>query len=277
MKPLFDAFWRALAYLFMPRVIGLALLPLILSAGLSLVLGYFFWEDAVAGVRSHLEGWILTEAMLRWLGATLGATFRAVMAPLIVVALALPVVVIVCLLAVTACMSASLVTLVAERRFPLLQRRKGATFWVSLGRALGCTGVAVVALALSAPLWLLPPAALLLPPLIWGWLAMQVMAFDALAEHASRVERVTLMRAHRWPLWFMGVVVGALGTVPSLIWVLSPTALIFFPLLVAVSVGLYTLVFAFSSLWFVHYALTALEARRAATAAALVATESSSN
>jgi hypothetical protein len=180
----------------------------------------------------------------------------------VVVALALPVVVVLSLLTVTFCMSGALVNLVAERRFPMLQRRHGASIWSSLGRALRCTLLALVALLFSSPLWLLPPLALLLPPLIWGWLAMQLMVFDALADHADRDELRLILRQHRWPLWAMGVATGYLGTLPSLIWVLSPTALILFPLLVAVAVGLYTLVFAFSSLWFVHYALTALHGLR---------------
>ena len=50
MKLLLDSFWRAAAYLLMPRVIGLSLLPLLIAGGLALVLGYFFWEAAVATV-----------------------------------------------------------------------------------------------------------------------------------------------------------------------------------------------------------------------------------
>ena len=61
MKLLLDSFWRAAAYLLMPRVIGLSLLPLLIAGGLALVLGYFFWEAAVATVRATLESWSLVE------------------------------------------------------------------------------------------------------------------------------------------------------------------------------------------------------------------------
>ena len=40
--------------------------------------------------------------------------------------------------------------------------------------------------------------------------------------------------------------------------------LVFAPVLIVVSVWLYTLVFAFSALWFAHYALAALAQMRAA-------------
>ena len=51
MTALFDACWRAAAYCLHPRVIALSLLPLLAAGGLTLALGYFFWEPAVAGVR----------------------------------------------------------------------------------------------------------------------------------------------------------------------------------------------------------------------------------
>lgn len=41
MKLLLDSFWRAGAYLFLPRVMGLTLLPLLLSSVLALGLGWF--------------------------------------------------------------------------------------------------------------------------------------------------------------------------------------------------------------------------------------------
>jgi MFS family permease len=107
---------------------------------------------------------------------------------------------------------------------------------------------------------------LLIPPLIWGWLTTRVMSFDALAEHASADERRALLTTHRWPLLLIGIVTGYLGAAPALIWAFSAAALIFAPVLIAVSVWLYTLVFAFSSLWFTHYLLAALQRLRLAGA-----------
>ena len=49
------------------------------------------------------------------------------------------------------------------------------------------------------------------------------------------------------------------------LWAVGAATLIFAPLLVLVSVWLYTLVFAFAALWFAHYALAALQQLRRAT------------
>ena len=263
-----DAFWRAAAYCLHPRVIVLSLAPLLLAGGLTLALGWFFWEPAVAGTRATLESWSLLDALLKWLESLGGTGLRAVIAPLVIVALALPVIVVLSLLMVALLMAPALVSLVVKRRFAGLETKRGAALWQSVLWSLGCTLAALLALVLSVPLWFVPPLVLILPPLIWGWLTCRVMAFDVLAEHASAEERRTILREHRWPLLAIGVVCGYLGAAPTLLWAVGAAALIFAPLLVLVSVWLYTLVFAFAALWFAHYALAALQQLRAATPAA---------
>jgi MFS family permease len=188
---------------------------------------------------------------------------RAVIAPLIVVALAVPAIVLVSLLLVAWTMTPAMVRLVAERRFPALQRRGHASsWWQGLAWSVGCTGVALLALILSVPLWLVPPLALVLPALIWGWLAAKVFGFDALAAHADVHERRHLLHAHRGPLLAMGIATGLLGTAPSLVWAVGALALIFAPLLAVLSVWLYLLIFAFGALWFAHFALDRLQRLR---------------
>lgn len=265
MKMILDASWRAAAYLLMPRVIGLSLLPLLIAGGLALGLGYFFWESAVAGVRTSMESLSLVEALLDWLDRTAGANFRAVIAPMVVVVLALPLVVVFSLLLVAMLMTPAIVSLVAERRFASLARLRGAAIWQCLLWSLGWTLAAILALVLTLPLWFfVPPLLLLIPPLIWGWLTTKVMSFDVLAEHASAEERRALLKQHAWPLLIIGIVSGYLGAAPSLLWAASAVTLIMAPLLVPVAVWLYTLVFAFSALWFAHYALAALQQHRQA-------------
>ena len=79
MKDLLDAFWRAAAYCLHPRVILLSLAPLLLAGGLTLALGWFFWEPAVAGVRATLEGWSLIDAFLKWLESLGGTGLRTLL------------------------------------------------------------------------------------------------------------------------------------------------------------------------------------------------------
>ena len=273
MRPLLDAFWRAGAYCLHPKVIGLSLLPLLLSAAIALLLGWFYWEAALTGVRGTLESWHLVDAGLSWIETLLGTSFRTVLGPLIVVVIAVPVVVVLSLLLVAWLMTPAIVRLVVARRFPALQKKQGAGLLMGVGWSLACSAWALLLLALSLPLWLIPPVVLIVPPLIWGWLTYRVLSFDVLAEHADRAERRALMQRHRWPLLGAGLVTGYLGAAPSLLWAFSAATLILAPVLVVVSIWLYTLVFAFSALWFAHYLLSALADVRAEAASAALTSQ----
>lgn len=249
-------------YCLHPRVIALSVLPLIIMVVISLGLGYFFWEDALSAVRSGLEGYELLNAMARWLEGVGFGNLRVVLAPALLLFLAIPVIVIVSLLFVALLMTPAMVALVAERRFPLLERKKGGSLMTSLFWSLGSTSLAVLALLVSIPLWLIPPLILVLPPLIWGWLTYRVMSYDALVDHASAEERREIFRQHRASLLLIGVLSGYLGAAPSLIWASGAMFVAMAPILVPVAIWIYTLVFAFSSLWFAHYTLAALEQLR---------------
>ena len=68
----------------------------------------------------------------------------------------------------------------------------------------------------------------------------------------------------------MGVLTGYLGAAPSLVWASGAFALVLAPVLVPLAVWIYTLVFAFSALWFAHFALAALQALRAEPGAVVI-------
>ncbi|MFC5609759.1 EI24 domain-containing protein [Variovorax soli] len=268
MRLLLDSFWRAVAYCLHPRVIVLSVAPLILMAVLAAGLGYFYWDPAVAWMREALDAWPILSSLWGWIERAGASDVKAVLAPLAVVFAATPVIVVLSLLIVSGLMAPALTRLVGQRRFPSLEEKKGASFILSVFRSLGMTVLALLALIVSVPLWLVPPLVLVLPPLIWGWLTYQVMSFDALAEHASAEERKTLLRAHRWPLFGIGILCGLLGAAPSVVWASGLLFAAAFFVLVPLAIWIYTLVFAFSALWFAHYCLDALAQLRAARAAA---------
>ncbi|MEP7100087.1 MAG: EI24 domain-containing protein, partial [Burkholderiales bacterium] len=180
MKLLLDSFWRAAAYCLHPRVIVLSLLPLVLMAGLALGLGYFFWESAIDAVRASFDSWAILKTMIGWLEGVGLANLKTVLAPMVVVFLSTPVIVVLSLLLVAAFMTPAMLTLVANRRFPLLERKHGGSFIGSTFGALWATIAALVALVVSIPLWFVPPLVLIVPPLIWGWLTYRVMTYDVL-------------------------------------------------------------------------------------------------
>ena len=258
MKLFMDSFWRAFAYCLHPKVIMLSLLPLILMAVIVTGLGAMYWEEAVNTVRTGLEdsaalGWAWT-----WLERVGLMNLKAVLAPLVIILVVTPVVMIMSLLAVSFMMTPALVNLVGSRRFPNLERKRGGTLWHSVLWTLMSVILAMAALMITLPLWWIPPLAILLPALIWGWLTYRVMTYDVLAEHATLQERVELMRRYRFQLLGMGVLTGAMGAAPSLVWASGAVFAAAFVILIPVAVWIYTLVFIFSALWFVHFLLLAL-------------------
>jgi hypothetical protein len=272
MRLLLDSFWRAAAYCMRPRVIVLSLLPLAAMVLLAALLGHFYWNASVAWTRDALDAWPLLSSFWGWIGGLFSSDVPALLAPLVVVVAATPLIVLVSLLVVAGLMAPALTRLVAERRFPALEQKKGASFLGSIARSLGLTLLALVALVISMPLWLIPPLVLVLPPLIWGWLAYRVMSFDALAEHASPEERAAVLRQHRLSLLAVGVLCGYLGAAPSIVWASGLLFAAAFFVLVPLAIWIYTLVFAFSALWFAHYCLDALAQLRAQRAAAVLST-----
>ena len=265
---LFDSFWRAVAYCVHPRVMALSVLPLLLMAGLAAALHYFYWDSAVEFVRTTLQTTPWLDNVWQWLrGWGVNTDVPTLVAPLLLIVALTPIVVMLALLVIGFLMTPALVNLVATRRFASLERKKGGSFFLSLGWMLGSTALALVALLLSVPLWLIPPLVLLLPPLIWGWLTYRVMAFDALAEHADKHERRILLERHRWSLLFIGIVSGYLGAAPGIVWASGVVFAAAFIVLIPIALWIYTLVFAFSSLWFAHFALAALQQLRRETIA----------
>lgn len=262
-----DSLWRALAYCFHLRVLALSLLPLLLMGALALGWGYLYWDGAVASARALLESPGLLGSLWEGLQDWTGIHATAWVAPLLVVVMLTPIAVLLSLLLVAMFMAPALVAMVGRKRFATLERKKGGSFLASLGWSLGSTLLAVVALLVSTPLWLIPPLVLVLPPLIWGWLTYRVMAFDALAEHASKSERQAIFVRHRMALLWIGLCSGYLGAAPAVVWASGVVFAAAFMVLIPLGIWIYTLVFAFSSLWFAHFCLAALQALRAENAA----------
>ena len=240
MALLLDSFWRALAYCLHPRVVWLSMLPLLCMGGLATLWGYFYWDSSVQWVRTLPESSGLLKMLwsgLVGLGLDLGPMPEWVASLLVIVGIT-PVIAVLSLLIVALSMTPILVNWVGQRRFATLERCHGASWLSSLAWSLGSTLLALLVLLVSTPLWLIPPLVLVVPPLIWGWLTYRVMAFDAWADHAAAPAIV----------WASGVVFAAA-----------------FMVLIPLAIWIYTLVFAFSSLWFCHFCLAALQQLRANT------------
>jgi hypothetical protein len=116
----------------------------------------------------------------------------------------------------------------------------------------------VLAWLVVLPLNLIPLFAVVVQPLLWGWLTSRVMSYEAVSPFADEIELSTIRYKQRVPLLIIGVATGCLGAAPGLLWLGGAASVIFFPLLAAVAIWLYLLIFIFSGLWFQFFCLEVL-------------------
>ena len=141
-----DSFWRAVAYCLHPRVIGLSFLPLVLMVALSLGLGYWYWANAVDWVFGLLQESMVIESVVTWLQSVGAGNLKMVLAPLLVIIAVTPVIVVLSLLLVALMMAPAMARLVAQRRFPNMERKQGGSLVVSILWSLGSTLLALICL-----------------------------------------------------------------------------------------------------------------------------------
>ncbi|WGS40810.1 EI24 domain-containing protein [Burkholderia sp. JSH-S8] len=263
MSDLLRSFVRAFAGALHPRMLWLTLMPFVVSAALWGILLWFSWQTLIDAARGALDGFALTSALYRVFDVIGMSQLHAVVAPFVVVALAIPLIVLTVLLLIATISMPVVIKHLSNRQFAALEMKRGGTFVGSMFNSLWASFASIVVLVVTLPLWLIPPFFGLLPPVIFGWLTYRMMTYDALALHASRDERRALVRQHRWPLIGIGIATALLGTVPTFIWVSSVWMMVLFPFVAAAMIWVYAFILVFSALWFGHYCLRALETLRA--------------
>lgn len=265
MTNLFDSFVRAVGTAFHPRMLMLTVVPFAIASIAWLAIFWFGWEYAVAFVASMLSRWSLTSHLYALFGSIGMSAAHAVVAPFVVVVLAIPLIVVSVLVLIASIGMPVVLRHLARGRFAALDKRRGGSWFGSLAHSLIVTIVCLVLTIVTIPLWIFPPLFAVLPPLLWGWLSYRVMSYDALAEHATSDERRAIVRRHRWSLLIIGVCTGLLGSVPTFIWASSMVVIVLFPVVAIGAVWLYIFIFIFSALWFGHYCLHALQQLRHAS------------
>ena len=193
---------RAVPILFTARIVGLAVLPLLVAT--------IVWTGiAIAGWHP------LTDALAHLFGATDGAAWwQRLVADVIAVLIFAALAAATALTAIAVLAMPVIVRTVAARHFPALAAMRGGTF-------AGSTGNAVFALAIFLPLWLVSLVLLFVPPIyavaslaLNAWLTQRMLRYDALAEHAARAEIALVIERSRTRLLGLGLALSPLSLIP---------------------------------------------------------------
>jgi len=262
MRNVFNSYGRALLSQLHGKMLLLSALPFLLSL---LLWGGLLWWGLQPLIDS-LQALFAEHDLFRTSSAVLGTfglgMLKTVIVPLIAMFMLLPLMILTALIFMGLFAMPAIGRHVGGRHFPQLEKKHGGSLMGSVGTALATFLLFIIVWAAILPLYAFPPAALVGQALLWGWLTYRVMAYDAMADYASVEERQIIMRSRRTQLLLIGVVSGAAGAVPGMLWMGGVMSVVFFPFLAAFAIWLYVVIFIFTGLWFQYYCLEALSALR---------------
>ena len=246
-----------------PKMLWLSFRPFLIVSIFWGVVIWLIWSPALEMLRTFLTASIFTSWIQSGLEYVGFDEARAWIAPLFLVILLIPIIAISLLVFIAfSTVPAVVDSVVKQKAYEGLVRIKGGSFVGSFFYTLWSALICLALVMLTLPVWWIPPLFAILPPLLWGWLTMRLMAYDVLLDHATPEERNQLLEEHRWTLLGMGVVAGMIGAVPTFFWATSVLALVLFPFVSFVALWIYSLIFIFSALWFSHFLLHALKQLR---------------
>ena len=246
-----------------PKMLWLSFRPFLIVSIFWGVVIWLIWSPALEMLRTFLTASIFTSWIQSGLEYVGFDEARAWIAPLFLVILLIPIIAISLLVFIAFSTVPAVVDSVAKQKaYEGIMRIKGGSFVGSFFYTLWSAFICLALVMLTLPVWWIPPLFAILPPLLWGWLTMRLMAYDVLLDHATPDERNQLLEEHRWTLLGMGVVAGMIGAVPTFFWATSVLALVLFPFVSFVALWIYSLIFIFSALWFSHFLLHALKQLR---------------
>lgn len=193
-----------------PTILAVLLLPMGVALLLWIGLSWVFWTPWVEAIR----GLIVDHASFSWTAEWDMVRVAGFVAMVLLVLLLAPAVLVTALLIAALLAMPVLVNLVAGAAFPGLARSRGGTLIGSLWNAVVAIGVFVLLWIVTLPLWLLGPAAVVLPLLLSAWLNQRLFRYDALSDHASAEEMKWIFEHARARLFMLGLITGLLYFVP---------------------------------------------------------------
>jgi CysZ protein len=209
MSAILDAAIRALPLVLDRRVLWLVLLPFVGAALLWVVLLLAAWSPIQGTLAALLAKWLA----LTGFGSALDsvAAFGAGMAAFVLLTLSAGAIA----LAALAVLAGPVFVRAAESRyFRDLARKRGGTTAGGVANALVTIAVWLPMWLVVLPLWFVPGLGLALSLALSAWLNQRLFRYDALAEHASAVERRQVFARARWRLLGLGLMLAPLALVP---------------------------------------------------------------
>ncbi len=244
-----SALARGVASQFAPRMLALLVVPFLVAIGFWILSAWFLWDPVTGWFRTLVfqgDGWMargyrwVTPYGLGGLSTWIPSLFAFLLLVPIAIATALA---LIALLAMPV-----VIRHLGRNTYPDLVRQGSFALGANLWNVTRTLAIFIAGYLISIPLWLIPPLALIVPWLWWGWLTARLMRFDSLVEHASGTDRQLIIRSDRRAYLLLGLALALLNYIPPL-FLIAPVL---------------------SALVFAHYSLSRLRERRTLEAPASV-------
>ena len=211
------AIGRGVASQLKPRMLALLVLPFVVAIAFWILSAWFLWDPVTGWFQAVVfqgAGWIargyrsVAPYGLSGLDTWIPNLFAFLLLVPIAIATALALIAVLAMPVV--------VRHLGNGAYADVERRGSLALAANLWNVLRSLAVFVIGYLLTVPLWLIPPFALVVPWLWWGWLTARLMRFDSLVEHASSREREALVRSDRRSYLALGLAVALLNYIPPL-------------------------------------------------------------
>lgn len=211
------AFGRGVVSQFHPRMLALLLVPFVVAIVFWSLSAWYLWEPVTGWLR---ESWFQGDGMIAravaWL-AKLGLSGIDRWVPnVFAFLLLLPIALATALGLVAVIAMPGVLRHLGRIDYADVERRGGLGLGPTLWNLVVTFALFIPGYLLTLPLWFIPPLALIVPWLWWGWLTARLMRMDSLVEHATPAERAALLARDRRPYLLLGLAVAALNYVPPL-------------------------------------------------------------
>ena len=211
------AIGRGVASQLKPRMLALLVLPFVVAIAFWILSAWFLWDPVTGWFQAVVfqgDGWIargyrsVAPYGLSGLDTWIPNLFAFLLLVPIAIATALALIAVLAMPVV--------VRHLGNGAYADVERRGSLALAANLWNVFRSLAVFVIGYLLTVPLWLIPPFALVVPWLWWGWLTARLMRFDSLVEHASSREREALVRSDRRSYLALGLAVALLNYIPPL-------------------------------------------------------------
>ena len=252
-----------------PKIWLLSVIPFAIAAVLWAGLAWFAWEPMNNIARTvigsfGLPTWLnelIPTGLSQWLDS-----MRTVWAPLVVMTLVIPLVMLTVFVLVSVLGSAAVANHVAKQYALEPLTRGVAARSISVAGAIWHStwvlSVFIVFWILTLPLWLLPGIGFVVPLLLLAWANARLFTRDALVDFATPTEMLALKQQHGSTLFLLGVLASLPAALPSFLWLFGGVMVLALPLMTGIAVWLYVMIFLATALLFSHYTLSALSQLR---------------